>query len=399
MNRWSNIVSRKTLTILGMNSGTSADGVDLAVVRWTMKGKRPAVVFVDGAMMPFPASVKTELERLIGETTVDLAGLARAHMAFGMHLGRIASRFLQRRGLTVDLIASHGQTIGHFPGRLKSFGLAMGATVQLGDGNAIAAETGLPVVSDFRAADIAAKGEGAPLTPFVNQLLLGSKSAARIVVNIGGIANYSYHPAAGTVGDIHGGDCGPGNTLSDLAARLLFHKPYDRNGKIARSGTPLPDVMALIEKANARRGHSAGREQFEVELFARLVFATRRRRGTNADIVASIMEATAALIHRSLRPHLTDKRLEAVYLTGGGRKNRYLVERLETLLSPRPVRPIEDLGFDGDLLEAVSFAVLGGCFVKGIPSAVPSVTGAKTTAVGGKLALPPEENPPESHHR
>lgn len=399
MNRWSKIVSRKTLTILGMNSGTSADGVDLAVIRLTVGKRSPKIMVLDGAMVPFSPRLKTDLEKLIGQSVVEVADLARAQMAFGMHLGQTARRFLDRRRLKVDLIASHGQTIGHFPGHKKSFGLSVGATVQLGDGSAIAAETGLPVVSDFRAADIATGGEGAPLTPFVNHLLFGARTKSRIVVNIGGIANYSYHPAGGSPEDIRGGDCGPGNTLSDLAARLLFHKPYDRGGRIARTGTPMEEVIAGIEKANARRGRSAGREQFDIDLFARLVFTARRRRGTNADIVASMMEATTGLIHRSLKPYLADKRLEAVYLTGGGRKNQFLRQRLCADLSPYPVLPIETLGFDGDLLEAVSFAVLGGCFVMGRPSALPQITGAKAAAIGGKLSLPPEENPPGSHRR
>lgn len=392
MNRWSKIASRKTFTILGINSGTSADGVDLAVIRLIVGEQRPKIAVLDGAMRPFPPGLKSSLEKLIGRSAVDVADLARAHMAFGMHLGRTARRFLDQCGTTVDLIASHGQTIGHFPGRKKVLGFPVGATVQLGDGSAIAAETGLPVVSDFRSADIASGGEGAPLTPFVNHLLFGRTARSRIVVNIGGIANYSYHPAGGSPEDVRGGDCGPGNTLSDLAARLLFHKPYDRGGRIARTGKPIQDVIAGIEKANARRGRSAGREQFDVDLFARLVFTARRRRGTNADIIASMMEATVRLIHQSLKPYLADKRLEAVYLTGGGRKNLFLREQLCACLSPCPVWPIETLGFDGDLLEAVSFAVLGGCFIMGRPSALPQVTGAQTAAIGGKLSLPPAGN-------
>jgi anhydro-N-acetylmuramic acid kinase len=391
MNHWSKIASRKTLTILGLNSGTSADGVDLAVIRMDTRGKTPKIAFIDGAMRPFPRIVKYDLEKLIGETHVELPGLMRSQMAFGRQLGLAASQFLAQRAIRVDLIASHGQTIGHFPNKEKALGLATGATVQLGDGNAIAATTGLPVVSDFRTADIAMGGEGAPLTPFVNHLLFGSKTKSRIVVNIGGIANYSYHPASGSPGDVRGGDCGPGNTLSDLAMRLLYHKPYDRDGRIAHTGTPLDEVIALIEKANGRRGRSAGREQFDVELCAHLVFAARRRQATNADIIASVMEATARLIFRSLTPYLTDKRLEAVYLTGGGRKNGYLSQRLQPHLSPCPVWPIETLGFDGDLLEAVSFAVLGGCFVMGMPSTLPQITGAHGATVSGKLSLPPAD--------
>ena len=399
MNRLSSLAAAKTLTILGMNSGTSTDGLDLAVIRMTTKGKTPKVVVDDGTTMPFPRAVKAELEKLIGDTKIELPDLMRSQVAFGRHLGRMASRFLVQRKITVDLIASHGQTIGHYPQYEKMLGFSTGATMQLGDGNALAVETELPVVSDFRMADIASGGEGAPLTPFVNQLLFGSKTNSRIVVNIGGIANFSYHPAGRSADDIRGGDCGPGNTLSDLAMRLLYHKPYDRDGRIARTGSIRKEVMALIEKANTRRGRSAGREQFDVELFAHLVFANRRQRGANADIIASAMEATAKLINQSLKPYLSDRRLEAVYLTGGGRKNKYLCQRLEEYLAPCSVLPIETLGFDGDLLEAVSFAVLGGCFVMGVPSTLPRVTGAQAPAISGKLSLPPSGISAKPGHR
>jgi len=385
--------SKKELAVLGINSGTSADGLDLALIRFARGTARPRVTVVDGVTMPYPRKIKHAIEDAIRAKTVDLEELARLDIAYGHYLGETAARFIRGKRLRVDLIASHGQTIGHYPAKKKTLNINRSGTVQIGDGNAVAAASGLPVVSDFRQTDIALGGEGAPLTPFVNHLLFADKKSSRIVVNIGGIANYSYHPAGGKLDDVTGADCGPGNVLSDLGARLLFHRPYDRDGRLARKGAIVPDLVRIIEDANAGRGVSTGREQFDWPIIARLVHGARRLRVGHHDIMASIADATAKLIFRAVRSHLKDARLETVYLTGGGRRNLFMVERLQAYCRASRVLPIEALGYDGDLLEAVSFAVLGGCFIFGIGSTMPRITGGKQGGVAGKLSLPPEAKP------
>lgn len=381
------LVSKKELAILGINSGTSADGVDLALIRFSVTGRKPRITYIDGDVVSYSPAVKTILERVIRTGSIDKEEWARLDGAYGDYLGKAAAKFISGRKHTVDLIASHGQTVGHYPLKKALFGSRLSATHQIGDGNALAVVTNLPVVSDFRRADIASGGEGAPLTPFVNQMLFGDSRRSRIIVNIGGIANYSYHPAGGRLSAIRGGDCGPGNILSDLATRLLFHKPYDRDGALARKGQIVPELITPIRKANGKRGVSAGREQFDIYLLARLVHMARRLKAGKHDIIASIGDATARLIYSSIKSGLTDKRLDGVYLTGGGRRNIFMVERLQKLCSPVKLWPIEALGYDGDLLEAVSFAVLGGCFVHGISSALPQITGGG--GIAGRLSLPP----------
>lgn len=379
----------KPLLILGINSGTSADGIDLALIEYSYLRRGHNVKFITGESIPYSRTIKAELERNLSDDRKELEMVARLDIAYGLYLGKVAREFLKRHGLKVDAIASHGQTIGHYPAKRKQFGMAIGSTVQIGDGNALAAESGLSVITDFRRTDIAGGGEGAPLTPFVNHLLFGDKRKSRIIVNIGGIANYSYHPTGGTLDYVRGGDCGPGNIISDLACQLLFHIPYDRDGEIAKAGRLNKQALGKIFVANAQRKISAGREQFDHRLLARVVHAVRRDRGNHNDVVTSIAEATVRLIHRSLRGYQSDKKLEAVYLTGGGRSNLYFVERLTRLLHPAVLLPIEALGYDGDLLEAVSFAVLGGCFLASIPSTLPGVTGAAIGGIAGKLSLPP----------
>ncbi len=383
------IIAKKKLRILGINSGTSADGIDLALIAFERSGRKPRVKFIAGLMIPYPPRVKKALEKIITAETIDKQELARWDIAYGHFLGTAARTFLQKSKQTADLIGSHGQTVGHFPAKTRLVSAKLGATMQIGDGNAVAAASGLPVVHDFRRADVALGGEGAPLTPFVNHLLFGHRSQSRIIVNIGGIANFSYHPAGGDTSDITGGDCGPGNVLSDLAARMLFHKNFDRDGALANRGEIVDAILRPITAANKKRRVSAGREQFDWQLLARLIHTARRHHTGKYDIMASIADATAMLIHRSIRKRLSDPRLDGVYLTGGGRKNIFVIKRLQARCPNAGMWPIEALGYDGDLLEAVSFAVMAGCFVFGIPSTLPHVTGGKAGGIAGKLALPP----------
>lgn len=385
----SRLAARRKLRILGINSGTSADGVDLALIRFERAGRQVKVTFIDGSIFPYPHRVKKALENIITEKTIDKEILARWDIAYGHFLGTVARTFLDKSGFSADLIGSHGQTVGHYPANKRTIDAGLGATLQIGDGNTIALVAGVPVVHDFRRADIAQGGEGAPLTPFVNHLLFGDRSRSRIVVNIGGIANFSHHPAGGDLSEVTGGDCGPGNVLSDLACRLLFHRKFDHDGVLAQRGEIIDAIVRLIVNANRKRRRSAGREQFDWQLMARIIHAARRRHADKYDIMASAADATARLIHRSIKRYLKDARLDGIYLTGGGRRNLSIVKRLQSRCGNVALRPIEALGYNGDLLEAVSFAVLAGCFVYGIPSTMPHVTGGKSGGIAGKLALPP----------
>ena len=394
-----NLISKKSLTILGINSGTSADGVDLALIRFGLRGSNIRVKYIDGHTAPYSVGIRADLDNIIRDDNKDFEKSARFNIAFGHYLGKIASKFIGDRRHSLDLIASHGQTIGHYPNSQKILGYKTAATVQIGDGNAIAQKTGKPVIADFRQADIALGGEGAPLTPFVNQQLFAARKKSRIIVNIGGISNFSYHPAGGSLADIRGGDCGPGNILSDLASRLLLNKKYDRNGAMANQGTINEDVVKLILDAKRQGAVSTGLESYDPLLLARVIHAARKLKGNSADILASLIEATAQSIFNSIRKYLLDKKLEALYLTGGGRHNRFLVKRLSKLCAPCPIRSVDDLGYNGDYLEAISFAVLGGCFLYEIPSTLPHIYGKKDRGdarrvfgIAGKLSLPPGLN-------
>lgn len=383
------LTKKKTLTILGINSGTSADGIDLALIKFSSTGRKPRIDIIGGDVVAYPRTVKRELERFLVDPVVGKEALCRFDLSYGQFLGQAAAKFMHSLKIKVDLIGSHGQTIGHFPQKKKSIATRHSATMQIGDGHGIASTANLPVVTDFRSADVSLGGEGAPLTPFVNALLFADTRQSRIIVNIGGIANYSFVPASNQTGKISGADCGPGNIISDRICHLLFHQPFDKSGELASQGTPRPELIQLLKKASQIKSKSLGREQFGVDLIARLIHLSRKKRYYAKDILASAMKATAQLIGRSIKPHLDEKNLDAIYLTGGGRRNMALVKMLSDQIKGVKIWPIEKLGCDGDLLEAASFAVLAGCFINGIGSTLTQVTGAKMNGIAGRLSLPP----------
>ncbi len=382
------LASKTRLTILGLNSGTSADGIDLALIECPRKGRNLQSRFIEGRMVPYPARVRRELGRILDDTSVSTEKLARLNVAYGRYLGKVARAYISDRKLRVDLIGAHGQTVRHYPKKVNYLGEKISATIQTGDGATLAAVTGIPVVSDFRLTDIALGGEGAPLTPFVNQLMFGDRKASRIIVNIGGIANFSYHPAGGDLAAVAGGDCGPGNRLSDLACEILYNKKYDKDGEIARGGRILGSVVKKIIATSRPSTVSIGRDRYDELLLARLIFLTRREKASYEDLMASIVDASARLIYRSVRKYLKDSKLAGIYLTGGGRRNLFLVKRIQECIDPIGLWPVEKLGYHGDLLEAISFAVLAGCYVFGMPSTLPQITGASWGGIAGKLSLP-----------
>lgn len=390
MNHLQELTKKKTLCILGINSGTSADGIDLAMIKFTSGGQKPRIEILNGDVIPYPKKIKREIERFMIEPVVDKEKLCRFSLSYGQFIGQAAAKYIRSNKAKIDLIGSHGQTIGHFPNKKKSLAGSFSATMQIGDGNGIAFESGLPVVTDFRSADVALGGEGAPLTPFVNSLLFGDKNKSRIIVNIGGISNYSYLPPGADTKKILGGDCGPGNIISDQICRFLFHQPFDLNGDLASQGTVRRELVRLIRKAvpSGKKRTSLGREQFGVDLVARLIHLSRNKKYDPKDILASALQASAQLIARSLKKQLNEKKLEAIYLTGGGRRNITLVKYLSEQIGKVKIWPVEKLGCDGDLLEAASFAALAGCFINGIGSTLPQVTGAKPYGIAGRLSLP-----------
>lgn len=389
--------SRRRLTVLGMNSGTSIDAVDLALIEIARRGKNCTCRFLGGMEKKYPALLRDRLLAAADSDTVSFAEFTSLDYELGLFMGKAARQFITRTGkkrVQVDLVASHGQTIQHLPGRIIVDGKPAHATVQIGSLDRIAAQTGRVTVGDFRLADVALGGEGAPITVGAMHRLFGDKKESRVIVNIGGVANYFYFPAGSSLNDCQAADCGPGNLLSDLLCRKLFAKPFDKDGALARAGQVSRRLLSLLLAHpffTERSDISTGRESFGPELADRIVTLGSELSLTPHDMLATAAALTIEGIISSLA-HLKPATPPArkLYLTGGGARNRFFLRGLQDRLPEMEVERIDALGIRAGLVEAAAYAVMGEACLRG-ESLAAGVTGLRTDAhpILGKIAQPP----------
>jgi anhydro-N-acetylmuramic acid kinase len=390
------ILRKKQLTVLGLNSGTSADGLDLAVVRIRTKKKGRIVDFLFGTKKRYGVSLRRKILNLADAGTVALDELVHLDNLLGQFYGRTASSFMtgQGAGLDIDVVASHGQTVRHLPRRAMRTGGKVNGSLQIGSADFIAAATGRVVVSDFRQADIALGNEGAPITVSAMGELFASRREPRLVVNIGGISNFFYFPVVGSGRPILAGDCGPGNSLSDILSLKLSRAKYDRNGRCARRGKACPQLVSWIMSGAFYRGRtvSTGREAFGVALADELTRRARRRRLVADDIMATAAEVTVRSIARRIRPLARgDKQLSKLYLTGGGRHNIFFVDGLMDHLPGINIESVDVLGIGGDYVEAAAYAVMAEACLRSRAVATGFSGGSRPSRwpVLGKITQPP----------
>ena len=363
------------------------DGIDASVLEVSGSGRRRRFRSLASITVPYPSKVKEALGHISKQSTP--ATLASLHFTLGALFAQAAIRAVRKAGLSledVDLIGSHGQTVYHHSGHSE------GVTLQLGEPAVIAEMTGVTTVADFRPADIAAGGEGAPLTPYVHYILFRSPTKARSIHNLGGISNLTYIPAGANPGDVIAFDTGPGNMVMDGLCRWLTQgkQSSDRGGSMARRGRVREDL--LVDLLNhpfffRQPPKSTGAEEFGASFLASLRQKFQRKRVPPLDLLATATALTARSIGRSYRDFILrrDSKLDEIYFAGGGRKNQTLMEMLRRELSFARVGVMEELGFDGDALEAQAFAILACDAVDGVANNLPRVTGAKHPVVLGKI--------------
>lgn len=372
-------------------SGTSADGLDCALVTLAGHGLEVRVESVQARTYPYSAEERAFLHGLF-RPDVPSRLLCEANFRIGELFARGALRLLDELGTraeAVDLIGSHGQTVWHQPPSACQAGETP-STLQLGEPAVIAARTGIVTVGDFRVADVALGGEGAPLVPYCDYVLFRAPGRVRALQNIGGIANVTV--LAERSEDVIAFDNGPGNMLIDALAPAASGGTLelDLDGQLSARGQVLPDVLAhLLDDEYLRRPppKSTGRERYG-RTFAHALL-TRFSDRRPVDLLATAVALTAHAIADSLRPFRVDELL----VSGGGGHNRTLLAALERLLAPVPVHKLAGqsglVGIDVDNKEAVAFALLAVQAVHGEVANLPSVTGAARGAVLGKLCLPP----------
>jgi anhydro-N-acetylmuramic acid kinase len=385
-------------------SGTSADGINVALVRMDSRvsGSRRAsnskFESLGHAEYSYPKRVREAVLGAMNASRASAADLARLNFLLGELYSDAVLATERRFRVKADLVGCHGQTLYHQGEGQPFLGRKVAATWQTGEAAIVAARVGLPVVSDFRPADIAAGGKGAPLVPFLDYMLFRDARVGRIVQNIGGIANLTAIPAGAAASHVIAFDTGPGNMVMDAVTERLFRKPFDRGGKIAASGKVLDRVvhgMLKHEFFRRRPPKTAGREEFGREFVLEFLRSCGRCR--KQDVVATATALTAKSIADALRRFiLKNSRSEPkpgfqeLILSGGGAKNRALVAMLTSELAPLGLRLrfSDEFGLPSAAKEAVAFAVLAYETWHRRPSNIPSATGAKRAAVLGKISYP-----------
>lgn len=366
---------------IGLMSGTSLDGVSAALVRLT---EEPAAALVAFHQEPYTASERGQIIDAIARgSSRDLALL---HVALGERFAGAVLQLLAGAKTSprdVEFVASHGQTIWHEPGR---------ATLQLGDAAVLAERLGVPVISDFRARDVAAGGQGAPLVPLADVMLFGAPDRGRLLLNLGGMANVTWVPRRGVTDGAIAFDTGPGVAVMDAVTRRLDpDAAYDVDGERARRGKP---VAKLVERLlgdpffAAAPPKSTGRERFGLAFADHLIEQVRSAGGSDNDAVATATALTVESVARALERWTPAGPEDELVISGGGARNPALVERLAARLRPRPVVLFDQLFFDGDAKEAVAFAFLGWLTLRGKPGNLPAATGARGPRVLGHITHP-----------
>lgn len=388
---------RRESVVIGLMSGTSLDGIDAAVVRITGCGPESQVELLHYESTPYDPVLRERLKALCGPDHAGSAGICAMNAYLGMKFAEAAVRAASGAELRmedVDLISSHGQTVWHIPERDPQDSFMVPSTLQIGDLSVIAKHTGTLTVGDFRPADMAVGGQGAPLVPYGDFVLFGHPEKGRLLQNIGGIGNCTAIPAGGTPSDMIAFDTGPGNMIIDEAVHMLSggRLSYDRGGEWAAQGhadMQMVDDLMTHSYFGQLPPKSTGRELFGKAYAAEFMSAARVRQLGDADIVATATAFTAHSIADSYRRFVFPSTgIEEVIVSGGGAHNRELLRMLKELLPEVKVMTSGELGFHDDGKEAIIFALLGNDFMHGLPNNVPSATGASRATVMGKLALP-----------
>jgi anhydro-N-acetylmuramic acid kinase len=389
----------------GLMSGTSHDGISAALVAFgqaggaAARGKGPPLKLLAFETFPYPEKFRARLLRATSGEAVGTGEISQLNFAVGDAFGKAAIKISRRAGLPLErlsFIGSHGHTFFHLPPRRAARG-ETSSTLQLGEPAVIAAIAGAPVVADFRPMDIALGGEGAPLAPLAHIWLFGDPKRGRIVQNIGGIGNATWLPPGVRpgAGGVIAFDTGPGGMIIDaFAAKLTGGKSrMDRGGGMAARGQVSTGLLGeLMHHPYFRRRppKSTGREEFGAA-YIETIDARAGELGVGGDdLMATVTALTAHSIADACRRFIMPLgRANQLIATGGGARNPTLLRMIARELDGVEVTTASQIGIDGDALEAVAFAILAYQMIRGEPGNVPSVTGARSAAILGKLTLPP----------
>ncbi|HEX7730326.1 MAG TPA: anhydro-N-acetylmuramic acid kinase [Terracidiphilus sp.] len=386
-------MSAKTMTVAGIMSGTSADGIDVAVVRIAPGKLRPRLTLLAHEGFPYPATLRRKVLAAMNAQSTSTAELARLNWRLGLEYADAVKTTLARHKVKIDLIGCHGQTLYHQAAAAPYAGKSFACTWQLGEAAALASALHVPVVSNFRPADMIAGGQGAPLVPLLDFALFAHAARGRVLQNIGGIANLTAIPAESGAGRLIAFDTGPGNMVIDALTQQLVGKAYDKNGALAAQGTVIQPVLKTLLRDKyfaAKPPKTAGREQYGREYTAKFVLACARHSGRGVDALATATALTAESIARSyahfVRPRMRGTAVDYI-VSGGGAKNAMLMAMLAERLEPMgcTLATSTEFGLPAEAKEAAAFALLAWHTWHRLPGNVPAATGARHAAILGQV--------------
>ena len=378
----------KKTYVIGLSSGTSFDGIDVALVRF-LRDLKPK--FIDGIVCEYPRIVKERIRTLINPVETcqgpSIQEISQLNFLLGEIFAEAANKIIKKNKLTKEdilLISSHGQTIYHHPRVEKISGYKVRSTLQIGEGSVIAARTGIKTVSNFREADIAAGGQGAPLVPFLDSVLFGNSKNIKAILNIGGISNITIigkniRPIAF--------DIGPGNALIDLVSQKNFNKEFDQDGKLAQGGEiDYKAIERTLKDPYFRTSppKTTGKEYFNLQFIEKNFSKIKNKK----DKIATITYLSAKIIEKAFNDFIFPKyTVKEMVIAGGGVKNKSLINYLKVLLPNLQFNISDHYGLPYKYKEAILFALLGYTCFKGIPNNIPFCTGAKKKAILGKITF------------
>ncbi|MBE8712911.1 anhydro-N-acetylmuramic acid kinase [Sphingobacterium hungaricum] len=387
------IAEKKERLIIGLMSGTSLDGLDIALCKISGSGKRTKLALIEFKTSPFDEEFRNSVRSVFAKKNVDLELLCQLNASVALKHAELILEALKEWNIlpqAVDAIASHGQTIYHAPQRLTGNLQQPNSTLQIGDGDHIAVKTGIITISDFRQKHLAAGGEGAPLAAYGDYLLFSDERENRILLNIGGIANFTFLPSANTNQQAYATDVGPGNTLMNQYTLAHFGKEMDEDAHIAKQGKVQNGLLSELE-SNVFFSESfpktTGPELFSLAYLHNAQEKSNSSGIPHEDVLATLCEFSANSIVNSILKQVQGLENVCIYVSGGGLHNPLLMDKIRAGLKAYPVESFEKLGLNPDAKEACLFALLANETLAGKPENVQQIKDSPAVCMG-KISFP-----------
>ena len=387
--------------LVGLMSGTSVDGIDAAVVKLapsSLSGQRMELELLAFENTPFEPQVRNSIFELFDPANATMDNVGAMNMWLGELYAQATLSVIRQSGLLpsqIFAVGSHGQTIYHAPEENVKDGYQLHCTVQIGEGAVIANRTGIPCISDFRVADMAVGGQGAPLVPFTEYLLFADPQKTLLMQNIGGIGNVTVLPANASLDQVYAFDTGPGNMIIDgLVSQLYAPMTMDAGGEIAARGQVIAELLNWMQQDEYYTmplPKSTGRERFGQQYVAQILAIMKVNHWRAEDVIATATYLTAWSIADSYERYIRPQhQAQQLLIGGGGSYNKTLLRDLQQQFAPYQVQVLtqEDIGGHSDAKEAIAFALLGYYAINRMPNNIPGVTGASRSVIMGKVSYP-----------